>query len=149
MRVQGRLALALTGLLFIAGAAWANITTDYDQNVNFAGYKTYSWATINTSNPLWGQRVKDAVNDELAAKGWSQAPSGGGVVLTATATVDANKVGTLIVDMFDAGTKNRIWRGVASGTLSNNSKKNIQNFHKGVERMFKQFPPGSSKKSPV
>jgi hypothetical protein len=64
----------------------------------------------------------------------------------ATTTTETYKVGTLVVDLFDAKTKELVWRGNASDTLSNNSNKNIQNLDKDVEKMFKQFPPGSSKK---
>jgi len=55
-------------------------------------------------------------------------------------------VGTLVVDLFDAKTKQLVWRGNSSDTLSNNSNKNIQNLDKDVAKMFKQFPPDSSKK---
>ena len=55
-------------------------------------------------------------------------------------------VGTLVVDLFDAKTKRLVWRGNSSDTLSNNPNKNIKNLDKDVEKMFKQFPPGSSKK---
>jgi hypothetical protein len=64
----------------------------------------------------------------------------------ATTTTETYKVGTLVVDLFDAKTKQLIWRGNSSDTLSNNSDKNIQNMDKDVEKMFKNFPPGSSKK---
>jgi len=64
----------------------------------------------------------------------------------ATTTTETYKVGTLVVDLFDAKTKELVWRGSSSDTLSNNSSKNIQNLDKDVEKMFKQFPPGSSKK---
>jgi hypothetical protein len=64
----------------------------------------------------------------------------------ATTTTETYKVGTLVVDLFDAKTKHLIWRGNSSDTLSNNSDKNIQNMDKDVEKMFKNFPPGSSKK---
>jgi Domain of unknown function (DUF4136) len=64
----------------------------------------------------------------------------------ATTTTETYKVGTLVVDLFDAKTKQLIWRGNSSDTLSNNSNKNIQTLDKDVEKMFKQFPPGSSKK---
>jgi hypothetical protein len=64
----------------------------------------------------------------------------------ATTTTETYKVGTLVVDLFDGKTKQLIWRGNSSDTLSNNSNKNIQNLDKDVEKMFKQFPPGSSKK---
>ena len=64
----------------------------------------------------------------------------------ATTTTDTYQVGTLVVDLFDAKTKQLIWRGDSSDTLSNNSNKNIENLDKGVEKMFNKFPPGSPKK---
>jgi hypothetical protein len=48
--------------------------------------------------------------------------------------------------LFDTKTKTLVWRGSASDTLSNKSEKNIDNLDKGVEKMFKQFPPDPSKK---
>jgi hypothetical protein len=62
----------------------------------------------------------------------------------ATTTTETYKVGTLVVDLFDAKTQQLAWRGSSSDTLSNNSDKNIENLDKGVEKMFKKFPPDSS-----
>ena len=173
MKVQSRLVLSLAVLLFTAVAVWAaNISTDYNHNTNFAQYKTYSWGAVKTPDSLWDDRVKNAVNNELAARGWTLVPSGGEVVVAArdaihnqqqldtfydgfgggwrwggfgmsTTTVDTYKVGTLIVDMFDATNKNLIWRGAASDTLSGNSDKNIKNLDKNVHKMFGHFPPDS------
>jgi hypothetical protein len=78
--------------------------------------------------------------------GWGWRRFGGGGFGEATTTTDTYKVGTLVVDLFDTKTKQLLWRGTSSDTLSNNSNKNIKNLDKGVEKMFKQFPPGSSKK---
>ena len=64
----------------------------------------------------------------------------------ATTTIDTYRVGTLIVDLFDTKTKKLLWRGSSSDTLSNNSDKNIKNLDKGIEKLFKNFPPGSLKK---
>jgi hypothetical protein len=52
----------------------------------------------------------------------------------------------LVVDLFDTRTKQLIWSGAASDTLSNNSDKNIKNLDEGVDKMFKKFPPGARKK---
>ena len=71
---------------------------------------------------------------------------GGGGFGEATTTTETYKVGTLVVDLFDTKNKTLLWRGSSSDTLSNNSNKNIKNLDKGVEKMFKNFPPGSSKK---
>ncbi len=78
--------------------------------------------------------------------GWGWRRFGGGGFGEAITTTETYKVGTLVVDLFDAKTKKLLWRGTSSETLSNNSDKNIKNLDKGVEKMFKQFPPGSSKK---
>jgi hypothetical protein len=78
--------------------------------------------------------------------GWGYRRFGGGGFGEATTTTDTYKVGTVVVDLFDTKTKQLIWRGSESDTLSNNSDKNIKNLDKGVEKMFKKFPPGSSNK---
>jgi hypothetical protein len=78
--------------------------------------------------------------------GWGWRRFGGGGFGEATTTTQTYKVGTFVVDLFDAKTKQLIWRGTSSDTLSNNSDKNIKNLDKGMDKMFKHFPPGSSKK---
>jgi hypothetical protein len=78
--------------------------------------------------------------------GWGWRRFGGGGFGDATTTTETYKVGTVVVDLFDTKTKQLIWRGTTSDTVSNKSDKNIKNLDKGVEKMFKQFPPGSSKK---
>jgi uncharacterized protein DUF4136 len=78
--------------------------------------------------------------------GWGWRRFGGGGFGESTTTTETYKVGTVVVDLFDTKTKQLIWRGTSSATLSNNSDKNIKSLDKGVEKMFKQFPPNSSKK---
>jgi uncharacterized protein DUF4136 len=78
--------------------------------------------------------------------GWGWRRFGGGGFGDATTTTETYKVGSVVIDLFDTKTKQLIWRGTTSDTLSNNSEKNIKNLDKGVEKMFKNFPPGSSKK---
>ena len=175
--------LFLIGLflaVFAATASAQQVKTDFDRAANFDQYKTYSWENVKTKAPLDVERIKNAVNAALAAKGWTQVDSGGDVSVVAieitrnqqtlntfydgmgggwgwrrfggggfgeaTTTTETYKVGTVVVDLFDAKTKQLVWRGSSSNTLSNNSDKNIKNLDKGVDKMFKHFPPGSSKK---
>src|SRR6202022_1628823 len=70
---------------------------------------------------------------------------GGGGFGNATTTVDPYKVGTLVVDLFDAHTKTIVWRGSSSDTLSDKSDKNIKNLDKGVQKMFEHYPPDVKK----
>ena len=50
-------------------------------------------------------------------------------------------VGTVVVDLFDAGTKQMVWRGVARDVLADQPEKNTKKLHKAVEKMFEKFPP--------
>ena len=64
-----------------------------------------------------------------------------------TTTSDTYTVGTLVVDLFDAKTKNLVWRGVSNGMLSNKSDKNIKSLNRGVQKLFQHFPPDALKNS--
>jgi hypothetical protein len=77
--------------------------------------------------------------------GWRWGGGFGGGFGDATTTEETYKVGTLVVDLFDANTKKLIWRGSSSDTLSDKSDKNIKNLNKGVEKMFDRFPPDTRK----
>jgi hypothetical protein len=169
--------LASLGIVLLAAtSAFAQqVKTDYDRSADFSQYKTYSWEKVQTQDPLWVERIKEAVNSALAAKGWTQVPSGGNVAVVAiemtrnqqtldtfyngfgrgwrwgggfgdaTTTVENYKVGTLVVDLFDANSKKLVWRGSSSDTLSDKSDNNIKNLDKGVQKMFNHFPPEPKK----
>jgi len=47
--------------------------------------------------------------------------------------------------LYDAKTKQLIWRGSAEDMVSNKAEKNEKNLEKGVAKMFKKFPPDSQK----
>ena len=164
-------------VFFLAVSLFAqDVKTDYDRSANFTQYKTYSWDKVTTQDPLLGDRIKNAVDGALAAKGWTQVASGGDVSLRATeithdeqilntfydnfgrgrrfggigfgdatTTTETYQVGSLVIDMFDNQTKKVIWRGSSSDTLSGKPDKNIKNLDKGVQKMFKHFPPEAAK----
>ena len=167
-------AVKIFGLaLFLAMAASAlaqQVQTDFDKHANFAQYKTYSWKKVKVNDQLWEPRIKEAVDSQLAAKGWRRVDDDGDVSLTAigttrlertldtfyngfggwrwrgfggtaTTTEHDYKEGTLVVDIFDTKTKQLIWRGNAEDMLSGSADKNEKKLNKAVEKMFKKFPP--------
>ncbi len=73
--------------------------------------------------------------------GWGWRRGGFGNPGEATTTVDNERMGTLVVDMYDNSNKQLIWRGVAKDTLSNNPQKNQKKLQKTVDKMFRKFPP--------
>ena len=147
------------------------VKTDYDRDANFSKYKTFSFEKIQTQDQLMVDRIKSAVSGTLTAKGLTQVASGGDISVVAvemtntqqrldtfyngfgggwrfggrfgdaTTTTETYQVGTLVVDMFDSQSKELLWRGSASNTLSNKSNTNIKNLDKGVQKMFKKYPP--------
>jgi hypothetical protein len=76
--------------------------------------------------------------------GWGAWRWRGGGFGDTTTFVNDFKVGTLVVDIFDAKTKQAIWHGFASDALSDNAKSNAQATEQAIEKMFGNFPPGSA-----
>src|ERR1700733_5664690 len=74
--------------------------------------------------------------------GWGWRGFGG--MGDATTTEQDYKEGTLVVDLYDAKTKQLIGRGRAGDAISNKAEKNEKNLDKGVTKMFKDFPPKSA-----
>ena len=70
----------------------------------------------------------------------------GGMGWASTTTVNEYTVGTLVVDIFDAKTKQLVFRGTASDELSDKPEKNAKKLAKASDKLFKDFPPGSVKK---
>jgi len=86
--------LTLTVLAAVLGSAPVlsqDVKTDYDHNVTFSQYHTYSWGKVQTSNPLDQDRVKQEVDRDLQAKGWQMDPSGGQVKLVAVGATQNQK----------------------------------------------------------
>jgi hypothetical protein len=179
MKLVTRTTICSAFLLVIMGVAYAqHVQTDFDHQVNFSQYKTYSWQQIKSPNSLWDNRIKNSVDAQLATKGWTQVASGGDVSLVAmkttkternlqtfydgfgggwrwrgfggmgeaTTTEQDYKEGTVVVDLYDSKTKQLIWRGSTEDTLSDKAAKNEKNLDKGVEKMFKDFPPDLKKR---
>src|ERR1700730_17999852 len=84
MKVQNKIFFSIAMLLVLTAASFAQqVKTDYDHSANFGQYKTYSWEQVKTQDPLMVNRIKDAVNRALTAKGWTQVASGGDVSVMA------------------------------------------------------------------
>lgn len=94
--------------------------------------------------PTVGTKEEKTLNtfyDSFGGGGWGYAgwgPRSG----SATTMVDTVVEGTLIVDLFNRQTKKLVWRGIATGTVSDDPRKNANTVQKAVEKMFKsKFPP--------
>ena len=159
----------LFALAVALGAAAQDVKTDYDHHANFSQYHTYYWEKVQTTDPLWQSRIQDAVDHDLQAKGWQRVDNGADVAIAAvgsarnekeyqtfyngmggwrwggfgetTTTVENYRVGTLVLDFYDAHNKQLIWRGSAQEALSDKPEKNEKKLEKSVSKMLEHFPP--------
>ncbi len=82
--------------------------------------------------------------------GWGYGPGwygggwyGGGGMNTTTGQTSTIYIGQLAVDMYQAGQKQLVWRGVASKQIDTDAKpeKQQKNLAKGMKKLFKNYPP--------
>ena len=114
-----RIAVTLIGAMFLfAGISAAQqVKTDYDRSANFSQYKTYSWEHVKTKDSLFVDRIKDAVNGALAARGWTQVESGGDVSIVAVQMTSNQETLTTFYNGFGGGWGFRRFGGGGFGSL--------------------------------
>ena len=116
------LVLLLTGTCMFAG-----VTVKYDHSVDFTRYRTYSWIAARQQDPDWNERMSNAVDGQLKAKGWCRVESGG----DASVAAERTRSGELAIEIFDTNSNKPIWGGTS----------NDENLTKTVADILKQLPP--------
>jgi hypothetical protein len=158
--------VALIGLMTTGVIFAQNVKVDSNPSAPFASYKTYTWVTGTTApNPLNDQRLRASVDQRLAARGLAQDTRSADLIVTTNVTsqerqeliptgfaygpwwggyggayVDSYVEGTLVLDFYDARTKQMVWRGVARATASDKPTKNMEKMNKALDKMFEKFP---------
>ena len=139
---------------------------------DFSKYHTYKWVPIEGAshpNQIVDAEIKQAVDAQLSTKGmtktddekadiyvgyqiavdqekqWNAYGMGGGLRWggMASATQSTISIGSLVIDMYDPGTKQLVWTGTASKSLdpSSNQQKNQNNLNKAMAKLLKNYPP--------
>ena len=118
----------------LAEKGWTKVDANPDALVVLHG-ATQTKRTLNTfysGGGGWGG---------YGYRGW-----GGYGMGSATTTESEYNVGTMVVDIFDAKSKQLVYRGAASDEISDKPEKNVKKVEKAAAKMFKDFPPGSKEK---
>ena len=144
-------------------------SSDHKKQVSFSNYGTFFIVKGHSSgDSVADERVAADVVSALRSKGWTEVPEGEGeaaVVIhaatpsehtygafyngwggwrwrgldSATKSGDDYKVGTVVVTIFDADTKQAVWRGSAADAIS--EARQPAKVHPGaVARMFDKLP---------
>jgi len=152
-------------LIPLSLSAEQKISVDYDRDVDFSRYSTYTWREGRpVPNPLIDKRVLDAIDRQLSSRGWTKADAAPTAIVVysagrdvhrqlngwnsgprwsgfGTVTVEEKQIGQLLVDIYDAFDGRLLWRGFASDTISDNPEKNQKRLNDAAAKLFKQFPP--------
>ena len=159
--------VALIGLMTTAVIVAQKVKVDSNPSAPFATYKTYAWTTGTAApNPLADQRLHASVDRRLEARGLTETTASPDLVVTTHvktqerqeliptgfaygpwwgglgggAYVETSVEGTLILDFYDAKTKQMVWRGVATATASDKPTKNAEKMSKALDKLFERFP---------
>lgn len=168
-----RLAILAAALVLVPGlAAAGGAKVDYDPDVDFSGFGSWSWRSEEQklARPAAEQTLREAVAAELASKGLTEAPVGEGeLVVDFEVAIDSRfrvdelwwsprprgrrwvreidvssyPVGTLALAVVESQSDRIVWNGMISGALDTNPKKNRKKIEKAVAKLLKRFPPAS------
>jgi len=106
---------AVAALTLAACASTPTVHTDSDPSVNFAKFRTYTWAIRpQGGSPLVQQRIVDGIDARLAARGWTQAPDG---QVTVAAHIITSQRQTLDTFYTGSGMGGWGWRGGWGGGM--------------------------------
>jgi hypothetical protein len=123
--------IAMKGLIRAQAAADVNVTYHSSTSEEFV-VDTNSWGYGFGGGWYWGH-------------GGGYLGHGAGGPISSTTTVRKYTRGTLVVDIWDARTKQLTWRGTATDTVSENPEKNENNLKKAMDKMFRKYPPANKR----
>lgn len=134
------------------GTTWGNdlsqrrVLTEFDEAIAGKGWKKGAEGQADIAVILHGAtQTKHNANTFYTGMGGGYRYGGMGMA-SAQTVVSEYRVGTLVVDMFDAKSKNLVFRGTAEDEISDNPEKNAKKLEKASNKMFKEFPPTPKKK---
>jgi hypothetical protein len=98
----------------------------------------------NSADLLVDYQIGVQQEKQWNAFGMRDALGGGMSTASATATSSTINNGILVLSIYDAATKQLIWRGFAvkEVNLSKDQQKNRKNLDKATQKLLKDFPPG-------
>jgi hypothetical protein len=153
--------------LAVGLSAATKIAVEASDDVVFSRYRTYAWGEGKSAHRRQAQRqIVSAIEAALADDGLTRVEQSADVLVSSyvlpdrqsladlsdpsywdfmTGLVDVDpydlQAGTLVIDLNDAGSGERIWRCIAAVSISGAVEKNTKKIDKLVRRMFKKYPP--------
>jgi len=153
--------MTLMTLLLLASTA--NPSIDYDHEVDFSRYQTWSWSegVTHAMDATTDKRIREAIEGGLAARGLSRVDKDAALLVvyhaSKTGQVDLTPVGkgasanttgiqytekgTLVMEMRDASSRHVVWRGFVTGVLRYGPPEIEAQVKAAVDALLANFPP--------
>ena len=159
--------LSVAVVLIMTGCSSISTSFDYDRDVDFGKYATYTWMQndkMARSFPFFDKRLKAAINKEMFDRGLKEHKDNPDLLITYAAavqekisgttttgyhgwygwgggytTVNTYNEGTLIIDIVDYEQNQLIWRGWATSAVDREPDDDDITFV--VEKILRTFPP--------
>lgn len=155
-------------------ASTPRITSDFDPSNDFSGYKTFYWAderkvVVPRQYPVSAlgiQRLTDATENALVARGFKMAESAAAADFTVLVAVGAwnafeqervggrrflgqrtvqHTEGALGIDIFDGDSGRPVWNGRATKRLSKDDlDAPVSEIEAGILQVLSEFPPDAA-----
>ena len=175
------LAIGLITLFLTLSCEAGNAKFIYQEGTEFSAYRNYAWLPImedvfagrkkmKARNPLNIERIKNAIETEMTAKGLKQVEQNeadffvafngsledkvevdawddrltrgkGGFYTMNPVGIDNYKEGNLFIHFNDAKTEDLVWRGWITRRLDRNAKVKEKLINKVVAQIMKNYPP--------
>jgi Domain of unknown function (DUF4136) len=155
--------LTLTNITF-----GQKVTIQSDKSADLSKFKTYSWSKdVRARNPIVGEMIRNAVDQELASHGFTKVESEGDLRVVFAAAIDFDEAvaygtwgnaagnplqtgipafgqawtvtkGMLVVDVFERSSNNSLWRALAKDSLSHGPSNDMVQDAKRVQKTVKK-----------
>lgn len=149
------------------------VRTDYDRDINLKPYTTYSWIDSHTGenlNPLYynelnDKRIKKAVNEKMAMKGYKLVSENAEITLHYHLVIENKSElrvdpygnygpywmrpslnsfqyneGTIIIDLLEAKSNALAWRGWATSIIDTDKNLKPELITEAVNEILKAYP---------
>ena len=133
------------------------VLTNFNPSAEFSAFHTFAYSGMtdrgleigasDNKSPL-RMRIKDMVNEQIAAKGLRQVGLEDRPDLLVHLSFGVNDVyadkyqeATLIVNLAESSKKKLVWRAVIRETVGDSLEKNFEMVNQGLARAFKDYPP--------
>lgn len=159
-------AISLLAVLALTACASAQVSSEHDKTADLSRYRTYAWITgTQAANPMIEQRIRRAVDHQLAAKGLRKVKEAADLQVATHASTRVEQqvnteslgygysgagwsgnmvnvrnvdVGTLMLDLVDASSQQLVWRGMATAVVGHSMSQ--EKMDKTVGKMLSSFP---------